>query len=419
MAHKVFLESGSIFDLSKTYNNLGIAYFKTKDYKQSRDYINKSQIISEKYGFLDISLKNYLYMAELNYAEGKYKQAYSNFIEFTDTRDSIFNIKKSRIASDIEDKYAINKKENELELLSQEKQKAEIERDRNKTTSNYLMLIIILVLIVLSLLFYLYYSNRRLNETLEDLVQERTKELKKTNKLLANSKKNEEDVSRIKSDLLKNISESLITPISEIQSLVKILKSENEENDVLYEQLELITSSTYRLNSIIKSITELYSLEEKKKTLVNEEFDFGELITEVVDNYKTLAHARDLDIKVEADSTMTFNHDMELIYNAVDHLLKTVVDYANKGDIIVKLLQNDNEKIIEMCSSNFNINKKVFNNDLSTNPDSGIYQIDRMFINLYVTKKMIKKMGGNIHWESSNSGEGIRFLMKFPNEDVK
>ncbi len=418
LAQNIFLETGSIFDLSKTYNNLGIAYYKTGDNKQSREYLNKSQSISQKYGYLDITLKNFQYLAELNYLEKKYKDAYSNFIYYSDTRDSIFSIKKSKIASDIEDKYAINKKEIELELLSQEKQKAELERDRNKTTSNYLMLIIILVLIVLSLLFYLYYSNRRLNETLEELVQERTKELKKTNKLLANSKKNEEDVSRIKSDLLKNISESLKTPISEIQNLVKILKGENEENDVLYEQLELITSSTYRLNAIIKSITELYSLEEKKKTLVNEEFEFDELIIEVVDNYRTLAHARDLEINVESDSPMTFNHDMELISNAFDHLLKTVVDYASKGEIIVKLLQSDSDKIIEMCSSNFNINKRVFNNDLSTNADSGIYQIDRMFINLYVTKKMVNKMGGNIHWESSNSGEGIKFIMNFPNTAI-
>ena len=416
LAKNVFIESGSILDLSLTYNNLGIAYYKTKDYKKSREYINKSQAISQKYNFLEITLKNFLYLAELDYIEKKYKEAYINFYSYSDTKDSIFAIKKIKIASEIEDKYAINKKEIELELLSQEKQKVEIERDRNKTTSNYLMLIIILVLIVLSLLFYLYYSNRRLNETLEELVQERTKELKKTNKLLANSKKNEEDVSRIKSDLLKNISDSLKTPISEIQNLVKILKGENEENDVLYEQLELITSSTYRLNSIIKSITELYFLEDKKKILVNEEFEFDKLIIDIVANYKTLAHARDLDIKVESSSPITFNHDMELISNAVDHLLKTVVDYANKGDIIVKLLQNDDSKIIEMCSSNFNINKRVFNNDLSTNVDSGIYQIDRMFINLYVTKKMIDKMGGNIHWESSNSGEGIRFVMNFPNE---
>lgn len=418
LAQRIFLESGSIFDLSKTYTNLGIAYYKTGDLKKSREYLEKSHKISEKYGYLDVSMMNFRYLAELNYKEKKYQDAYSDFISYSDTRDSIFSIKKSKISSDIEDKYAINKKEIELKLLSQEKQKAELERDRNKTTSNYLMLIIILVLIVLSLLFYLYYSNRRLNETLEDLVQDRTKELIKTNKLLANSKKNEEDVSRIKSDLLKNISESLKEPISEIQNLVKILKGENEDNDVLYEQLELITSSTYRLNAIISSITELYTLEENKKTSINEEFEFDELIEGIIDNYKTLAHARDLEIKIESSGSITFNHDMELISNAFDHLLKTVVDYASKGDITVKIVDRDDNKIIEMCSSNFNINKKVFNPDLSTNADSGIYQIDRMFINLYVTKKMVNKMGGNIHWESSNGGEGIKFIMNFPIEAI-
>ena len=418
LAKDVFLKSGSIFELSKVYNNLGVAHFRTKNYKKSRYNINKSLAISRKYGFLEVLVKNYQYLAELNYVEKIYNDAYVNFVLYSDTKDSIFSLKKIKISSEIEDKYAINKKEIELVLLSKEKQKVEIERDKNKTTSNYLMFIIILVLIVLSLLFYLYYSNRRLNETLEELVQERTKELKKTNKLLANSKKNEEDVSRIKSDLLKNISESLKTPISEIQNLVKILKGENEENVELYEQLELIASSTFRLNSIIKSITELYYLEDKNKTVISEEVEFDKLAVKIVDNYKTQAQARDLVIKIESSTPMFFYHDIELVSNAVDHLLKTIVDYANKGEIVVRLLQNEDKKIIEMCSSNFNINKRVFNNDLTTNVDSDTRQIDRMFINLYVTKKMIDKMGGVIHWESSNSGEGIRFVMEFPNKEI-
>ena len=418
LAKDVFSESGSIFELSKVYNNLGLAHFKTKNYKESRKNINKSLDISYKHGFLEVLVKNYQYLAELDYVEKIYNDAYKNFVLYSETKDSIFSLKKIKISSEIEDKYAINKKEIELKLLSREKQKVEIERDKNKTTSNYLMFIIILVLIVLSLLFYLYYSNRRLNETLEELVQERTKELKKTNKLLANSKKNEEDVSRIKSDLLKNISESLKTPISEIQSLIKILKGENEDNVELYEQLELIASSTFRLNSIIKSITELYYLEDKNKKVVSEEVEFDKLIVEIVNNYKTQAQARDLNIKIESSSPMFFYQDIELVSNAVDHLLKTVVDYANKGEIVIRLLQNEDKKIIEMCSSNFNINKRVFNNDLTTNVDSDIQQIDRMFINLYVTKKMIDKMGGVIHWESSNSGEGIRFVMDFPNKEI-
>jgi signal transduction histidine kinase len=417
LAKDLFKKSGSIYDLSLTYNRLGVAYFKTNDLKKSREFLEKSLVTCLKYGFIEVSAKNYLYLAEIDYVEKKYKGAYTNFYKYSNARDSIFNLKKSRIASEIEDKYAINKKEIELELLSQEKEKVEIERDKNKTTSNYLMLIIILVLVVLTLLFYLYYSNRRLNETLEELVQERTKELKKTNRLLANSKKNEEDVSRIKSDLLRNISESLKSPISEIQSLVKILKGENEENDELYEQLELIASSTQRLNAIIKSITELYYIEEKKgKDIQNNKIEFDKLIYGIVDNYRGQAESRDLKITIESNGTVIFNHDVELVSNAVEHLLKTVVDYANKGHINVKVYQNENEKGIEMCSSDFNINKKIFNNDLSTNVDSDTNQIDRMFINLYVTKKMIDKMGGRIHWESVNNGEGIRFVMTFPNE---
>jgi len=417
LAKDIFIKSGSIFDLSLTYNKTGIVYYNTKQYIKSREYLDKSQAISYKHGFLEISLKNFQFLAELDYIESGYKKAYVNFTNYSITKDSIFNIKKLNITSEIEDQYAINKKEVELQQLAKEKLKVEIERNKNRATSNYLMLIIILALIVLSLIFYLYYSNKRLNETLEELVQERTKELKKTNKLLINSKKNEEDVSRIKSDLLKNISESLKTPISEIQNLVDILKEENGDDDNIYEQLELITSSTYRLNSIIQSITEIYSIEVKRNVKTDKKFPLYKLIQEIVTNYKALALTRGLEINEESIKEELFTNNKELVYNAIDHLLKTVVDYASRGNILVKLYQNNLNKVIEIESSNFNINKEVFNNDLSTNVDSNIHQIDRMFINLYVTKKMISKMGGVIYWESTNSGEGIKFIMSFPKDE--
>ncbi|MEN8138558.1 MAG: tetratricopeptide repeat-containing sensor histidine kinase [Bacteroidota bacterium] len=421
-AEEIFLKSGAVYELAVVYNSLGIAYYKVKDMANANKYIEKSLEISSQYNFLEISKRNYLYVAQINYARKDYKKAYNNFYQYSALKDSTFSLKKAQIASEMEDKYAINKKEIELNLLSQEKEKIELERDRNKTLSNYLKLIVILVLVVLSLIFYLYYSNKRLNDRLEDLVDERTIELQESNKLLANSKKNEEDVSRIKSDLLKNISESLRTPIAEIQSLVGILKDENEENFELYEQLELITTSTFRLNAIINSVTELYNIEDKKKVVPRDEFEVNQLIDEIIENHLNQAEARDLRLSMnESSDIIWFNQSRELISNAIDHLMKTIVDYANKGEVDVLTTETLEEKNIILYSSHFNINQKVFNSDLSINNNSlksSNKQLDRMFISFFVTKKIVEKMNGKIHWEHANEGEGIKFIMAFPSGKV-
>jgi len=420
LAEDIFIKSGVKIELARVYTNLGVAHYRIKEYDDAYNYLYKSLEISSNYGFLEISKRNYLYIGEVNYARHEYKEAYNNFYHYNILKDSTFNLNKAQLASEMEDKYAINKKEIELNLLAQEKQKVELERDSNKTVSNYLKLIIILVLIVLSLLFYLYYSNKRLNDRLEDLVDERTKELKESNKLLANSKKNEEDVSRIKSDLLKNISESLKTPVTEIQSLVMILKDENEDNNELYEQLELITSSTFRLNAIISSVTELYNIEDKKTVLKTDEIKIETLILSLIEDYVNQAEARDLNLSLIStnESPIWFELDRELIENALEHLLKTIIDYASKGNIEFSISDTVEEKSIVVFSSHFNINQKVFNSDLSTNSNSmktSSKQLDRMFISLFVTKKMIEKMEGSIRWESANNGDGIKFIMTFPN----
>ncbi|MCK5781106.1 MAG: tetratricopeptide repeat-containing sensor histidine kinase [Flavobacteriales bacterium] len=417
-AKDLFLESGSVYELATIYNYLGIAYYKNNNFEKAKINLDKSFVLSNKYNFTEISKDHYYYKSKISYSERNFKQAYVLFQTYSELKDSIFGLRKIQIASDLEDKYAINKKEIELSLLSQEKQKIELESDRNKTVAGYLKIVIILVLVVLSLLFYLYYSNRRLNDRLEELVEERTKELKESNKLLVNSKKNEEDVSRMKSDLLKNISESLKTPIFEIQNLVSILKDENEENYELYEQLELITNSSFRLNAIINSITELYKIEDKKAIKKESNFELNELISDIIESYKNQAETRDLALSISDNNEIVFlTQDRDSISNAINHLMKTVLDYATKGVVEATVKKNYDNTTICIYASNFSINKKLFNQDLSINNSSiknNSKQLDRMFVSFFVIKKIIEKIDGNILWVEDNNGDGIKFTISFP-----
>jgi light-regulated signal transduction histidine kinase (bacteriophytochrome) len=222
---------------------------------------------------------------------------------------------------------------------------------------------------------------------------------------------------------MKNISESLKTPISEIKSLIHILKDEHEDDFELYEQLDFINSSTLRLNSIISSITELYNIEDKKKVVKKDNLEINSLIGKIVDQYRFIAESRDLELKFSStDSPVRLNLDKDLIRNSIDHLLKTLVDYASKGNIEVSILNDEAFNEITLYCSDFSINKKLFKKDLSTNSSnmgSGNKQLDRMFISLFVTKKMIEKMQGAIRWESANNDDGIKFILSFKTELVK
>ena len=412
LAEKIFIRYDDQYNLSKVYSILGETYFKKNRTALSILYFRRSNRISVANKYLEVSFNNFNFLGEIHHGRKEYKRAYSSFIRSSNLRDSIFSVSKTRIVSEAEDRFLNAKKDLELGYVSEQKSMVERDRDASYKEANYLKILVALALVILVLIFYLYYSNKKLNDELEDLVQERTKDLKKSNELLINSKKNEEDTSRVKSVLLKNISELLKSPILEINNLIQILKSENEDNDEVYTQLELISNRSFRLSSILDSITNLYNIEGGKEKRVEGEFDLKELVKGVVDLYKDKAESRGLKLLLGEMTSLSILHDMNLVHNSIDHLLKTVVDYANKGDVVLSIFEKEGRSIVEVDSSNFNINKNIFNGDLTTKSEAK-YDIDKMFVNLYIVKKMISKQGGDVLWESTNNGEGIKFTLSF------
>jgi tetratricopeptide (TPR) repeat protein len=408
--------------LAELYNIIGKSYFELGEIESAKSYIEKSINISKRYDYFLINESNFFYLSKVLMNKNKVGQSIEYLNKYELSKDSINMIKMGFFINST-NKFAGDDKPIKKEFsLSPIESSISIEEEAENDTF-LIKIIIFLVLLVIAMAFYLYYSNKKLNDKLEVVVEERTRELRESNQMLINSKKNEEDVNRMKSDLMKNISESLKTPISEIKSLIHILKDEHEDDFELYEQLDFINSSTLRLNSIISSITELYNIEDKKKVVKKDNLEINSLIGKIVDQYRFIAESRDLELKFSStDSPVRLNLDKDLIRNSIDHLLKTLVDYASKGNIEVSILNDEAFNEITLYCSDFSINKKLFKKDLSTNSSnmgSGNKQLDRMFISLFVTKKMIEKMQGAIRWESANNDDGIKFILSFKTELVK
>ena len=416
LAKEIFQKTESLYELSFVNNQLGIVLFEKGDLESSEKSLNKSLEISDKRSFLNISKRNYLYLAKISYFEKDFVSAYKEFEMFSKLKDSIFSLKKFQIISRVEDKYNIDEKELELNELTKVNGKLESEIDRSNKVSNYLKLIVILILLILSLLFFVYYTNSRQNHKLEYMVEERTKELKEANILLTNSKKNTEDSSRIKLDLLKNISELFKAPISELENMLLILKNENEDNIELYEQLEILSSSVLRLNGIIGSVTDIYNIEDDKIDLKPEYIELFTIITDIVDRRKDLAESRCLKLNFTNDGvSSSVNQDKEMVYRVINQILNTVLDYSNRGDVDILLSENYNNQEIKINSSNFTINERIFNADLSTNrKDNKQSNLDRMFVSLFLVRKILEQIGGSVSWLKTDSKDGISFIIQLP-----
>lgn len=173
-------EIGDMEGIASTSNNLSAAYLKLSQPYNAKKYAIKSLDISEKIGSLfqlntAYKLLSQIYETENNYSKALY---YSNL--FITTSDSLFGIEKIKEIENIKNQYAIDKKEIEIQTLSQQ---TEILRKENQiqdlqiSNSKYLLISIIGISALIMLLGVLLLNRQRIKNKKDKQIHKAQKAL--------------------------------------------------------------------------------------------------------------------------------------------------------------------------------------------------------------------------------------------------
>jgi len=127
-------EAGSYFQKSIDYfksvedkasyaialNNLGEMFHLKRDYSTARKYLLQSLAVSTKIKYQDLSQHIYRVISETYLDENNFKDGYSYFLKSSLLKDSIFDETKSKQLIELQTKYDTEKKETQINLLTQE-----------------------------------------------------------------------------------------------------------------------------------------------------------------------------------------------------------------------------------------------------------------------------------------------------------
>ena len=217
LALKISEEIQDEGNMADILNNLGDSYMNTGDYSKALEYFNKALKIDEKNGYevnklylfnniANTNLKLKRYDEALNYAlkslksakeqkkaviendgyrilkkaynlKGDYKKAmeYADLYKITD--DSLYNSDKSKKIFEIQNKYESEKKENEISLLSKDREVQDLKLRKNKiliyAISFGSILFIIFTLIVFNLYRQRQFRKKLFVQTIETEEHER------------------------------------------------------------------------------------------------------------------------------------------------------------------------------------------------------------------------------------------------------
>lgn len=268
---------------------------------------------------------------------------------------------------------------------------------------------------------------KRLNETLELRVLERTRQLEATSaeKLRLQEEQIEtlKQADRLKDDFLSAITHELRTPLNAIMGFGSILDDElmgsltEEQHGIL---AKLLMSSD-RMLSLVDDLLDFAKIKAGKFTVNPKETDYPPLIRETVGLMVSQAEAKGLSLDLELQAPMPpARLDGPRIQQVLTNLLSNAIKFTPRGGrILVKALVEGNKLVTEVADDGIGIAAQ----DLLQlfKPFQQLHSgLSRMAagtgLGLSLSKGIVEAHGGTISASSPGLGKGTTFCFTLPIE---
>ena len=170
---------------------------------------------------------------------------------------------------------------------------------------------------------------------LEDLVQERTRELKQLNSALGQARDKAEAASRAKSAFLANMSHEIRTPMNAIIGLTHLLRRDSV-NPIDHERLGKVSGAAHHLLELINDILDLSKIEAGKLNLEQTDFSLDALLSRTCALIGDRARAKGLEmvLRTEGLPDMVCG-DSTRLSQALLNLLSNAVKFTSNGWVML------------------------------------------------------------------------------------
>ena len=252
------------------------------------------------------------------------------------------------------------------------------------------------------------------NNTLNIEVRKRTKELQESNLQLSLSNQeialaNEELKvhDKMQKEFINIASHEIKTPLQAILSASQLLQMYPERQKKF---ASAIQRNAIRLQRLSNDILDVAKIESRSLKLNKELFDLNEVISNIVEDYKTIIVNDNHSVKLYFKSSnyaLFVEADKERIAGVISNLLSNAIKFTKKGEIFVSI-----QKEID---NNINPYALVTVKDTGEGIDSEILpkifskfitkSYEGLGLGMYISKNIVEAHGGKIWTENKNNNK--------------
>ncbi len=249
--------------------------------------------------------------------------------------------------------------------------------------------------------------------------------------VLKEALRRQEELDRMKDEMLQNISHELRTPIALVMGYTEMLR-DGSLGPILEQQaeaIEIVARRSTMLRDLVEDITLLWQIENAERDEPSvESVDLTHLASTVSADFQNEARQRALSIYLEAPKQPLFVHGIRLqFHRLLDNLIGNALKFTGPGGHIrIRLERQEQEAVLSVCDDGIGVPpdklERIFER---------FYQVDgsakRRYggvgLGLALVRSVVAAHGGTVHAESPYTDDperpGMCIVVRLPSGDVK
>lgn len=226
-------------------------------------------------------------------------------------------------------------------------------------------------------------------------------------------------VRRDKSEFLTQLSNEIKTPLSGVIGMADLLlKTKLDEEQLRYGRS--IRSGSSRLMDLINDIIDHTLMEAGELEIEKDSFEFTDSMEQVMDLMRPLAMEKGIEMMLDIDQEIPTRliQDERRLRQVLINIIGNAIKYTERGEVLVKVeLLNEEGGFVQLKTTisdtgigmDAQAQRRVFASFAQANPEG---DKSGAGLGLFISKKLIDKMGGRIWLESApKSGTKVFFTL--------